>query len=508
MLFPTVTFAAFFVVVLAGNWALRARPVAWKQFMLVASYVFYGYWDWRFLALLAASTVTNEVLAVAIARSSGDRRRVSRLVAGGVAANLVTLGFFKYYGFFVTSLVNALHPFSLDPPLPLLQLVLPIGISFFTFQAISYLVDVSRHRVAPAPLLDFALYLSFFPHLVAGPVVRASEFLPQVRRTRDPDRVDATRAALLIGRGLFKKVVIATYLQQEIVDRVFANPGSYSSIETLAGIYGFAAQIYADFSGYTDIAIGLALLLGVRFPDNFNRPYAAVSIQDFWRRWHITLSRWLRDYLYIPLGGNRGRRWHSYRNLVITMVLGGLWHGARGTFIAWGAFHGVGLAAERWVRDRREAEEPVDPASLNATQRLALLYSGPRASYTWQPEQGRYVLRPVPPRRHPWLARIATFHFVCLGWVLFRAESLSAARAVVGRVLTGGFSTAAIHPMVVVAIAATIVVQYMPDELGVHLQAWASRLSPTAQGFAFGTWLFVIDVLGPQGVAPFIYFQF
>ena len=232
---------------------------------------------------------------------------------------------------------------GLDLPLSLSTIILPVGISFYTFMAISYVVDTYRGDFVPTTLEKFAVYLSFFPHLVAGPIVRPGELIPQLDVPRDPRRVDTSRAFYLIATGLFKKVVIANYLASHIVDQVFGAPGQHSSLEILIGIYAYAVQIYADFSGYTDIAIGLALLLGFKFPQNFDSPYAAVSLQDFWRRWHMTLSRWLRDYLYIPLGGNRKGTIITYRNLMLTMLIGGLWHGAGWTFIVWGGIHGVGL---------------------------------------------------------------------------------------------------------------------------------------------------------------------
>ena len=269
MLFPTFTFACFFLVVLVVHWSIHRRPVAWRFFILGASYVFYGYWDWRFSFLLAGSTLANQLFAWAIYQARGEPARRA-LAACAVAANLAVLGFFKYYDFFVESVRNSLGRLGLPDP-PLLHVLLPIGVSFFTFQALSYVLDVRRGQLRPVGLLDFAVYLSFFPHLVAGPIVRASEFLPQLGGVVTRRRVDLTGAMCLIGAGLFKKVVISSYVSANIVDPVFAAPGRHSALDVLFGIYGYAVQIYADFSGYTDIAIGLALLLGFRFPQNFDR---------------------------------------------------------------------------------------------------------------------------------------------------------------------------------------------------------------------------------------------
>ena len=301
MLFPTATFAIFFMIVLPVSWALQRHRRAWMGWILLASYVFYGWWDWRFVFLLMASTVVNHVLALAIYRSTTVAARKGFLTLA-VGFDVGLLAYFKYSGFLVSSVDNVVGTSWL------VNAALPIGISFYTFMAISYVVDTYRGEVVPASFARFAVFQAFFPHLVAGPIVRASELMPQLESPRDPRRVDNSRAFFLIVSGLFLKVVIANHLATHIVDEVFAAPNRYSSLEVLVAIYAYAVQIFADFCGYTNIAIGVALLLGFKFPQNFNSPYTAVSLQDFWRRWHMTLSRWLRDYLYIPLGGSRKGR--------------------------------------------------------------------------------------------------------------------------------------------------------------------------------------------------------
>ncbi len=320
-----------------------------------------------------------------------------------LAGLLGLLGWFKYYTFLAVNVDNLTHHLFGGSPLPLKEVLLPVGISFFTFMAISYVIDVYRGQLAVARPVDLAVYLSFFPHLVAGPIVRGEELLPQIRHKRDPRNIDVSRAVWLIAAGLFKKMVVSSYISSAIVDPVFGSPHTHSNIEILFAIYGYAIQIYADFSGYTDIAIGIALLLGFRFPQNFDGPYTATSLQDFWRRWHMTLSRWLRDYLYIPLGGNKGSESRIARNIMITMILGGLWHGAGWTFIAWGAYHGLGQVIGRWRR-KRSVALGVDAVPMS---------------------RGRVLL-----------ARIATFHLVCLGWVFFRATSMSLAFTMIGRLFT------------------------------------------------------------------------
>ena len=280
--------------------------------------------------------------------------------------HLALLGVFKYFDFFVYSANELARAAGFTHELPFLEILLPVGISFFTFHGISYVTDVYRGDVAVCrDPLDMALYMSFFPQLVAGPIVRAAYFLPQLARP-STEPIPIAPALLLILLGLFKKVVIANYLATGLVDPVFASPGDYGGPDLLLGVYGYAVQIYCDFSAYTDIAIALAALLGFRFPPNFNQPYRAERLREFWQRWHISLSSWLRDYLYKPLGGNRHGRLKTYRNLLLTMLLGGIWHGAAWKFVMWGALHGGGLAVERMLEPltRAAAGEPADAASF------------------------------------------------------------------------------------------------------------------------------------------------
>ncbi len=471
VLFPTFTFAVFFFVVFTGHVLLRGIPVAWKTAMIVASFVFYGWLDWGFTALLALSIIGNAGAAHLVHRATRFR---TPIVAASVAANLGVLGYFKYYGFLLESL-NDLLP---SANLPFVETVLPLGISFFTFQALSYVIDVHRRKIEPASIIDVAVYLSFFPQLVAGPIVRATELLPQLKR-EIPDRVPASEAVWLIGRGLFKKVVIASYLAESVVDPVFNAPEAASSGEAFLAMYAFAIQIYADFSGYTDIAIGLALLLGFRFPQNFDNPYRSLSVQDFWRRWHMTLSRWLRDYLYIPLGGNRGSQLATYRNLFATMLLGGLWHGASWTFVVWGAVHGLALAVERlWTAVRTPADGP---------QRAP-----------------RPALAPL-----RWLA---TFHVVCIAWVLFHADTFGLASTFLSRLVANEWTTGRTplieNPVVpVLVVIGALAVQFLPRNIPQLFHQLNGRIAPSIQGLVLGVWIAFIVAISPE-VLPFIYFQF
>jgi alginate O-acetyltransferase complex protein AlgI len=479
VLFPTVQFGIFFIVVFVVSWRLRPNRRAWMVFTLLASYVFYAWWDWRFVPLIAGSALFNQAIGTRIHRSSAPSARKA-LVALGVGANLVLLGFFKYYEFFVVSVTNGFERLHIHANPPLLRIILPIGISFFTFQAISYLVDIYRRDLEPATPIEFAMYLSFFPHLVAGPIVRAREFVPQLRARPDPDHLPAAEAFFLICAGLFKKVVVASWLGTEVVDPVFAVPSAHSSLEILGAVYGYAIQIYADFSGYTDIAIGVALLLGIRFPQNFDRPYASLSVQEFWRRWHMTLSRWLRDYVYIPLGGSRGSEAATYRNLMLTMLLGGLWHGASWTFVVWGGLHGTYLAVGRWRSRLRAAEEAAGTARERAT----------------------------PPWLQPVLAWLATFNLVCLGWIFFRAPTFGDAFDVLRGLFDVGNLTPAPSLGLVALVVGALAVQFTPRTWRIDAERAFSRAVPVLQGVALALSFVLIDTLGPEGVAPFIYFQF
>jgi len=475
MLFPTTDFAIFFCLVFLGHWMLNHETRTWKAFMLLASYVFYAWWDWRYVFLLASVSAIAQGAAILIARQPDGRRRM-QVLAIGVAATIAPLVYFKYYGFFTVNAANAASSLGIDWSPPLLQVVLPVGVSFYTFMAISYVVDVHRRRFEISSWTDVFLYLAFFPHLVAGPIVRPDELIPQLDVRRDQRHVDVVGAGWLIFGGLFKKVVISSYLSTQIVDPLFGDPSRASAFDALVGVWAYAVVIYADFSGYTDIAIGVARLLGFRFPQNFDRPYAAVSIQDFWRRWHMTLSRWLRDYLYIPLGGNRRGTARTYVNLMLTMTLGGLWHGAAWHFVLWGALHGGFLAIGQWKRERRAAGMIVDPPDTAFTRLVQ---------------------------------RVTAFHLVCLGWVFFRADSVGTGFTLLGR-LFGGWDTPSelVTPMVLVAIGVGIGAQYLPASPAEVLKARLSRMRPVPLGIGFATALFVITTLGPQGVAPFIYFQF
>jgi len=474
VLFPTVEFGVFFPIVFLGNWLLRPHPGAWRAFMLAASYVFYASFfrgDWigwgpkqQYPLLLVALTVVNQLCAQGAARSRTPEHRKAWVVSA-VVIDLGTLGWFKYYDFFKGNLAD----WGLDL-LPGLEVFLPVGISFLVFQALSYVIDVGRGTLRPGRLIDLATYLAFFPHVMAGPLVRGSEILPQLRTTPDPRAIPAAHAIRMIAGGLIKKVVVAGYLAGAIVDDVFANPDGYGNADLLVATYAYAIQIYADFSGYTDMAIGFALLLGINFPQNFDAPYRSSSIQEFWRRWHMTLSRWLRDYLYIPLGGNRRGPRRTAINLFLVMLIGGLWHGADWKFVIWGGLHGGFLLVERWWWRRRGQPE------------------GPEAA-GWSPWR--------------WLL---TFHLVCLAWIFFNARTSQDAWTILLRLVTQWQAPTLVSPWVVVVIVAMLASQFVPERVPRIAEAVFSRVPVVVQGAA----LAVVFLLGERlgDVQSFIYQQF
>ncbi|MEM1033371.1 MAG: MBOAT family protein [Myxococcota bacterium] len=471
MLFHTPVFGFFLFACVAVAWALANRPRARLGFLLVASYVFYAAWEPRFVVLMAGCAVLDWAGALVVARQpTARRRRVAVAVVAGVHLGL--LGFWKYTDF----ILQALEPWLAEGGAAVgpSGILLPVGISFFTFQGIGYVVDVGRGQVrAETALWRVMLFLAFFPQLIAGPIVRADRLLPQLGgqghpapRLRLPDE-DFSRGLSLLIVGLLKKTVLADVLAREIVDRVFDLPQMYTGPEVLVAVYGYALQIYGDFSGYSDMAVGMAVMFGISIPRNFDRPYRAASLQEFWRRWHITLSQWLRDYLYIPLGGNRGGRWARDRNLLITMVLGGLWHGAAWTFVAWGTLHGFGLVVERRF--------------------------GRPARAGW-----RRAIRVL-----------VTFHLVCFAWIWFRAPSFDLGADVVRQLWTGGWDAAPnLNATMAVVLALGALEQAWPREWGRRVAQGFVRAPALAQAAVLVVALRLVATLDQGGSSPFIYFQF
>lgn len=475
MLFNSFEFLIFLPVVLLGYYMLPHR--AQNAFLVLASCFFYASWDWRFLFPLLFSTTIDYYCArkmeESVAQGEPQQHRLW-LLRLSLITNLGLLGFFKYFNFFSESLQVLLRSLGIEIPLQTLNVILPVGISFYTFQALSYTIDVYRGQIhATRSFWDFFLAVLFFPHLVAGPIQRAANLLSQVMQPRRTTALQFTDGLHLIAWGFFKKVVIADRLAP-IVD-VYFHAHSVSGGEAVVAIFAFAIQIYCDFSGYTDIARGVAKLMGFEFMLNFNLPYFATNPSDFWQRWHISLSSWLRDYLYVPLGGNRGSNLRTYRNLMLTMVLGGLWHGAAWNFVLWGVYHGGLLTVHRLLSP-------------------------------WLPKR---VPGDVSPRARAWhvFSILLMFIFTCYGWLLFRATSM-------GQIAQ--MSTALLSPLeqfptdTALTVAALTLplftvqmIQYASGRLDIH------RLPLPAPVLAciYGALLYCVAFLGAQPQA-FVYFQF
>jgi len=469
MLFDTLSYWLFFAMVLLLLGALR--PYAGKWLLVVASYAFYAAWDVRFVFLLGASTLANWAFGLWIDQC-GTRRRQALTCA--IVFNLGTLAFFKYFNFFADTLAALLH---LDPHAFALRIVLPVGISFFTFEGIAYAVDVYRRDLpARRSVLDFALFVSFFPHLIAGPIIRPVHFFPQIGQPLTLDDEDARWGVREILKGLFKKIALSNFFAP-IADAYF-HGGAWngSLVPAWVGVLAFSMQIYFDFSGYTDIARGCARLLGFKFPSNFERPYLSADIGEFWRRWHISLSSWLRDYLYFPLGGNRQGEIRTSINLMIVMGLGGLWHGASWNFAVWGLYHGTLLVAHRYWRKFVVAFGLADRVD-------------------------------APAMRPAWVA--LTFILVTLGWVPFRAPDFASTWATLRALLAvPDVQLALAHPSIVTIPLLALAFCLLDRQR--RLQDWLverSRFATAIVATVFA--MLALEIFGQvDAQIPFVYFQF
>ena len=472
MVFNSLEYAVFFPTVLVAYWLLRRRKPQ-NALLLIASYVFYGAWDARFLTLMMFSTITDFTVGRWLESTEDDRRR-KRIFLISLFVNLGILGFFKYFNFFIDSTAGLLANLGLQPNLPTLRILLPVGISFYTFHGISYTFDVYRRQIrATNNLLDFACFIAFFPQLVAGPIGRAHIQLPQFEHERARPTAQGLRSAFfLILLGLFKKVAIADALSP-YVDQAFRGSSRAGAVSLLIGMYAFALQIYGDFSGYTDIARGSARLLGIELIRNFEQPYLSRNVTEFWRRWHISLSTWLRDYLYVSLGGNRGSRLRTYRNIMLTMLLGGLWHGAAWTFVVWGGLHGLFLIAHR-------------------------AFGRPQ----------RYDAEAESVRMRDALPILATFHLVCVAWIFFRANSLQQAVTYITGIITlrGGAINVNAAALLLASAAAMLIIDVLQRNR--HTETPVLDWGPVARGVAYAVMVVAILIFSGGTPVPFIYFQF
>ena len=467
----------FLFVAFMGLYLMLRRTTTLRILYVVAFSLFFYYKSSGvYFLLLVFAAVSDYLIAHAIARNS-DPKAKRRWVAASVVINLGMLGYFKYTNFFIDIANSVVGAGFLD----FQNIFLPVGISFFVFQSMSYTIDVYRGEIKPLNRwIDYIFYLSFFPQLVAGPIVRAKDFIPQIRKPVEVSEPMFGRAVGLIIIGLIKKAIISDYVSLNFVDRVFDEPALYSGVECLLGIYGYALQIYCDFSGYSDMAIGIALLMGFSFPKNFDAPYKSATITEFWRRWHISLSSWLRDYLYISLGGNRKGKVRTYLNLLLTMVLGGLWHGAAVRFVLWGALHGVALALHKmWL-----------------------------AIVPWSKAKGEDM--------NPLLRVLSwalTFNVVCLGWLLFRAEDMQTVQVMLYQI-ANNFNVAIIPQIVegYKAVVGLIVLGYfmhfIPEKIDQDLMRKVGGASFWWQVAMLVLTAWCVMQVKSSDIQPFIYFQF
>lgn len=496
LLFTRLYFWGFFAFLLIiYSFIYKKNPLR-NAYLFFMSLFFYYKSGGYFFTLLIFSTVADFTLGQLI-YSAKTTLKKKLFVAASVIINLSLLGYFKYTYFF-TDIIN--HTFHTNfevvnylaswtnnitgSSFDISRIILPVGISFYTFQTISYSVDVYRGKVKPVKnIIDFGFYVSFFPQLVAGPIVRAAEFVPQLYQKFHLTRQEFGHAIFLILNGLVKKMLISDYISINFVDRIFDAPTSFTGFENLMAVYGYSIQIYCDFSGYTDIAIGVALLLGFRLPVNFNSPYKAINITDFWRRWHISLSSWLRDYLYIPLGGNRNGKVRMYINLMITMLLGGLWHGANIRFVIWGGLHGIGLVVHKiW-------------AKLN----LSL-----SKYYTTRSSKNIFFR---------FISIFTTFHLVTFAWIFFRAENMDKAIGMIKQIISN-FQLNLIPVMVssyykiFLIILLGFVVHWLPARIKESYRGWFIKTHIAVKVLLVIIVVFILYQAKSAEIQPFIYFQF
>jgi alginate O-acetyltransferase complex protein AlgI len=469
VLFTEFPFLAFFAVCFGVHWALPSQRER-KPWLLLCSYLFYAWWDWRFLGLILLVTVLNYAAALRIVATTDPRTR-KRWIRASLVGSLSVLGAFKYFDFFVASATEMLRTLGLGAEFPVLQIVLPVGISFFTFQALSYSLDIYRGKLRETRhFFDFALYIAFFPQLVAGPIVRARDFLPQLERLRRFADIDVRRYLVLFAVGFFKKACVSNNVSAAI-DPLFAAPWDYGSLDLCLAALGYTIQIYCDFSGYSDMAIAIAGLLGYELTLNFDFPYFSRNVREFWRRWHISLSTWLRDYLYVPLGGSRHGSFLTGQNLMITMLLGGLWHGAAWTFVCWGGLHGAALLVHRQWSSR------------------------------W-PARADSALR-------DWTARTATFVWVVFCFSLFRSHSLeSAAHFWSGILSSENPTTDVLGGRWAVIFLGTALLHVLSHRYRDKLNGRIESVSATTFSFAYGAVCAGLLAFTPTDSTPFIYFQF
>ncbi len=468
-------FALFFLLVLPLNWLLKGRS-GYRLFLLAASYVFYGSFGLEFLFILVQFSFFTWLFTTLMSRTKRPGVRLLYLWLL-ICVGLGGLAFYKYFDLIFTATDRLLVGVGLSNPLPMLDVLLPVGISFFTFQGLSYAIDMYRDPAAAMKRpLDVFVFVAFFPTILSGPILRAHQLAPQLDNTAPLSREAATAGYFLLLSGMFKKLVLSSYLASHVVNHVFDYPDGFSFLGALCGVLGYSIQIYCDFSGYTDLVLGVGLLMGFILPENFDRPYRSLSLREFWHRWHISFSTWLRDYLYFSLGGSRVSAWRKHLNLLLTFALGGLWHGAGLNFIFWGVLHGLGLMLNHGLRDRRKARGlPLDP------RRSPLM-----SAFCW----------------------LLTFGYVSFAWIFFRAESFGQGWEVVGRVLSLDNAGQGANLVVLAIVVLVLLKEFLGFDIRKLYVNVFGRVHWGVQTLVVGLLGTVIYRLGPDGVPAFIYFQF
>lgn len=499
MIFSSVEFFVFFAIVLLLMTFIKSSRIK-RGILLISSYYFYAYWDYRFAFLMFVLTYVNYYVGLKI-ESSKNLRIKRKWLIGSIVFNLSVLGFFKYFNFFIDSANGLLNFFNVK--LPFLEIILPIGISFITFEVMSYTIDVYRDiNKSAKSFWDFALLVAFFPHLIAGPILKPKQFLPEIEHDITITWQNLNYGIQIFLLGLVRKIVIADRLAM-FVDPVFKSPQDFSSITLWLAVIAYAIQIYCDFCGYTDMAIGAARCLGFYVPKNFDIPYISQNVTEFWRRWHISLSTWLRDYLYIPLGGNRKGKRRQYINLLITMLLGGLWHGASWNFVVWGGLHGTALAIHKIYVEHIRKEEKVNKSTELNFKNQALS----NASTTQMAILG--FVNPVylTSYLYSFLAWFVTIVFVCLTWVFFRSTDFSISSLIIQKMfyLTNSTGINWYATSLLIAIPTLMVSDYVGSQLNKDVKL---QLNTFKGLFVLFFVVFGLIFLAPQNSSPFIYFQF
>jgi len=472
MYFNSLDYLLFLVLAVGGFWLLSRTQLLRLAFLLLASCAFYMAWNPAYIVLILGSTVLDYSVGLALGKVQNERRR-RYLLWLSLGGNLGLLGVFKYFNFFNQAASDSLSLFGVHFTPAHLDVLLPVGISFYTFQTLSYTIDVYRKRIEPTrTFVQFALFVTFFPQLVAGPIVRASELLPQLSLRPRLTSAQVGNGLFLILTGMVKKIAFADYVAVNLVDRIFEDPGAYTAAEVLLGLYGYTLQIYCDFSGYTDVARGSAMLMGYCLPENFDRPYQSKSPAEFWRRWHMTLSAWLRDYLYFPLGGSRGTPLRAYFNLFLTMFLIGLWHGAAWTFVIYGLIQAFAVVLHRLIYKRFGP-----PAEQQPAWKIGLKVFG-------------------------------TMHLVVLSRIFFRSADLSNATDVISQLTMGGHGFGHVTASVWAVLVLGYVSHYTPRTWFEGLRQRFVRLPAAAQATVLAAASGALMLVVSEGVVPYIYFQF